>query len=80
MTDPIDLTAFRNAKAEPDEDCLTRDEYGRPLYTFLLTYEMDGKSYGAEIVAYDEEEAHQKIAAMRLTLAYEGKLYSRISP
>ena len=76
--EPIDLTAYRNAREEPDADCIAYDEYGRKLYTFILSFEMEGKSYGAEIKAYDEEEANKKIAAMRETLEYSGKLFSVI--
>ena len=76
MSEPTDLTAFRNAKAEPDADCMAHDEYGRPLYTFLLSFEMNGAHYGTEIRAYDEAEAMNKVAAMRETLTYDGKLFS----
>ena len=79
MTDKItDLNEFRNAKAEPDADCRTVDEYGKPIYTFLLDYEMDGRQYTAEILAYDEEEAERRVEAMRATLTYGGKLFSRL--
>jgi len=78
MTDIIDLRAERNRREQPDPDCMATDVYGRPVYTFLLGFEMDGVPYGAEIVAYDEGEARRKVEAMRATLAYEGKLFAQV--
>ena len=78
MTDPTDLTAYSNAKAEPDADCITRDQYGRPFYTFLLEYQLGDKRYGTQISAYTEAEAERHVEAMRQSLTYTGKLFSRI--
>lgn len=78
MTDPIDLNAHRDAKEGPDTDYVTKDEYGRSLYTFLLHYEMDGATYGTQILAYDEADADLRIEAMRNSLRYVGKVYRRI--
>lgn len=73
-----DLNDFRNAKAEPDADCMSRDEYGRPLYTFLAEYMVGDKQFGLDFLAYDEAEAHERIEGMKASLQYTGKLYSKI--
>ena len=57
---------------------MARDEYGRPLYTFLLEYQMGGKIYETEVMAYSDAEALRHIEAVRQSLVYVGKLYSRI--
>ena len=77
---PTDLNSYRNAKAGPDADCMVKDGYGRPLYTFLLSYQMDDRNYGAEIEAYSEQEALRKVEAMKQSLIYNGQLYSGIVP
>jgi hypothetical protein len=71
----IDLTARRNAAAQPDAEFVRQDEYGRPLYCFLLSYEMDGSRYSTEVWAYDEAEAKRRVEAMRASLTYDGQLF-----
>jgi len=81
MNDKItDLNEFRNAKTEPDAEFVFTDEFGRKLYTFLLDYEMDGKTYTTRLVAYDEDDADRRIAAMRESLVYGGKIYTVETP
>lgn len=71
----IDLTERRNAAAQPDPEFVRRDEYGKPLYCFLLSYEMDGSRYSTEIWAYEESEAQKRVQAMRESLTYDGQLF-----
>jgi len=71
----IDLTARRNAAAQPSSEFVRKDEYGRPLYCFLLSYEMDGKTYSTEVWAYDQAEAERRVSAMRASLSYDGQLF-----
>lgn len=78
MTDIVDLNEVRNSKAMPDDDCMSRDEYGRPLFTFLAEYEADGSRFNLEILAYNEEEAVARIEGIKASLTYTGKLFSKI--
>ena len=74
----IDLTERRNAAAQPAPEFVRTDEYGRKLYCFLLDYEMDGSQYSAELWAYDMDEAHRRVAAMRNSLGVSGQLFDCI--
>jgi len=78
MSDIIDLNERRNAAEKPDAEHVRHDEYGRPLYEFLLDYEFDGGHYSATIWAYDQEEAQRKVPAMRASLEYKGQLFTII--
>ena len=78
MSDIIDLNANRNRREQPDPELMTRDEYGRPLYTFVLTYEAGGRTYGTQLIAYDFADAEMKVAGMRESLRVDGKLFSVI--
>jgi len=72
----INLTERRNAAAQPDPEFVRKDEYGRPLYCFTLSYQMDGSTYATEVWAYDQAEAEKRVQAMRESLTYEGQLFS----
>ena len=73
----VDLNKVRTEREQPDEDCMRRDEYGRPVYCFLGDYEMDGDQYSVDIWAYDLAEAERRAAAMgNVTIA--GQLFSAI--
>jgi hypothetical protein len=76
--DVIDLTAERNKRAQPDPEHIRHDEYGRPLYEFLLSYDSDGKSFSTSIWAYDEAEAQQRVEGMRASLRYNGQVFSTV--
>lgn len=78
MTDIVDLNAERNKREQPDDECIRKDEYGRPLYMFLIEWVRDGKQYGHHIWAYDQTDADAHIAAMRESLAYTGQAYSMV--
>lgn len=80
MSDPIDLAAERNKRAEPDPQFVRQDDYGRKLYTFLLSYEMDGKQWSVELWAYDEADAQARVDAMRHSVRLDGKLFSEVQP
>jgi hypothetical protein len=68
----------RNKRAQPDPEFIRKDDYGRPLYTFLLNYEMDGGSWQTEIWAYDFADAEKRCAAMRESLAVMGQAFGCI--
>ena len=72
----IDLTAERNRRAEPDPEFIRHDDYGRPLYTFLLNYEMNGGRWQTQVWAYDQADAEARVAAMRESLTVLGKAFS----
>jgi hypothetical protein len=78
MTEIVDLNAERNRRAQPDPEFVKQDDYGRPLYTYLLSYDMDGSSWSTQIVAYDEADAEARVAAMRETLRMDGQLFAAI--
>lgn len=78
MTDVVDLTAERNRRAQPDPEFVRKDDFGRPLYTFLLSYEMDGSRWTIEVWAYSFEDAENRVAAMRETLNLDGQAYSAV--
>lgn len=74
----IDLTAARNKRAEPDPEFVMQDDYGRKLYTFLLSYEMDGKQWSTQVWAYDFADAEARVAAMRESLKVDGQLFGQV--
>jgi hypothetical protein len=77
MTDIVDLNAERNKREQPDPEFIRKDEYGRPLYCFIGSYEHDGKRFGGvEVWAYDAEEAQARFVSMRETAEYDGQLFS----
>ena len=48
----IDSNEARAARERPDADQVQHDQFGRPMYGFALTYEMDGSTRGTEVWAY----------------------------
>lgn len=78
MTDIIDLNERRNAADKPDGDFVRKDDYGRPLFFFLLDYEMDGGHWGAEIWAYSAEDAEARVLAMRGSLTVMGQVFTTV--
>ena len=74
----MDLNAERAKREQPDPELISKDDFGRPLYIFLLSYEMDDKRWGVRLWAYDFEDAEKRIAGMRQSLKLDGKLYSEI--
>jgi hypothetical protein len=75
MSEIIDLSQRRNAKEQPDADCIRKDEYGRPLYLFALEYQMPDGAYGTEVWAYSFEDAEARVTAMRSSLSVLGQMY-----
>jgi hypothetical protein len=75
MTEIIDLQERRNAAERPDAEFVRKDEYGRELFMFTLSYDLGSAVYGAELWAYDAEDANRKVAAMRESLRCDGQVY-----
>lgn len=73
------MTAERNKRAAPDAEHVRRDDFGRPLYRYLLTYSMDGSEWGADVWAYTMEDAEARVQAMRTSLKLEGQVFERFA-
>lgn len=78
MTDIIDLNAERERREGPDAEFIRTDEYGRKLYTYLLSYEMDDGRRQMEVWAYDDADVDARVAAMRESLTVLGKAFTVI--
>ena len=76
MAEIIDLEALRRSREAPDSDQVRKDEYGRPLYRFLLEYRVCRRTYASDVWAYDMADAEAHVAAMRESLELLGQCYS----
>jgi len=75
MADLIDFNAERNRREQPDPQFVKKDEAGREMYCFLLSYDMADGQYGLQLWAYDWQDAKAKVDAMRASLRVEGQTY-----
>ncbi len=75
----IDLGQARAAREQPDAEHIQKDQFGRPMYRFALTYEMDGKTWGSDVWAYSFGDAERRVAAMRGSLSVAGQVHSEIA-
>jgi hypothetical protein len=74
MSDPIDLSAERDKRTGPDAEHVRKDEFGRPLFRFLLSYEMDGEMWGGvDVWAYSMDDAQRRVDAMRASARLDGQ-------
>lgn len=78
MTEPIDLAAERDKREQPDPQFVRQDDYGRKLFLFLLSYEMGGSRWCAEVWAYDFDDAATRVAAMRGSLTLDGQAFETV--
>lgn len=74
----IDFAAFKAARDLPDAEFRTTDEFGRPMFTFLLEFTFDGSAVSASIWAYDLDDAEARVAAARETLMLVGQIHSEV--
>lgn len=80
----VDLKAEREKRDGPEPDCIRSDGYGRKLFRFGLTYQMDsaealnGGRWSIDLWAYSREDAEARCAAMRETLEVGGQIIARI--
>lgn len=74
----IDLDRVRAARELPDAEHIQQDQFGRPMYRFALTYEMEGKVWGSEVWAYSFEDAERRVSAMRASLSVTGQVQTEI--
>lgn len=80
MSDIIDLNERRNENERPDGAFIHRDESGREMFTFCLSYDLEGRRYGTTIIAYDWDDAQAKVSAMRESLRLDGQLFTTVAP
>jgi hypothetical protein len=76
MTDIIDLNEKRNEREKPDPEFVRKDDFGRPLYLFLLDYRYQDASWSAEVWAYDAADAEGRVVGMRESLKVMGQAYA----
>lgn len=76
MANIIDLNEHRHER--PDPECIRKDEYGREMYLFVLSYEYLGAKWSIEIWAYSKEDAQDRVKAIISSLEYSGMVYSII--
>lgn len=74
----IDLTQERAKREEPDSGHVMKDEFGRPMFSFLLDYQAGDDEWSTTIWAYDHEDAERRVRAMRDTLVVAGQIFSTI--
>lgn len=79
MADVIDMNTERNRREQPDPEFISQDDYGRKLYVFLLSYQMDGKEWSTQIWAYDAKDAERRVTGMRESLKVDGQLFTQVS-
>ena len=78
MTDVIDLAQERDNRNGPDAEFRKQDDFGRPMFLYGLSYEMDGSEWAMEVWAYSQEDAENRVRAMRDSLTLFGQIYRRI--
>lgn len=75
----IHLDDVRADREQPDPEHLCQDQYGRPMYRFALSYEMNGSDWCTHIWAYSIEDAEMRVAAMARTLAVQGQMFTAVA-
>jgi hypothetical protein len=73
MSDAIDLSAERNKRTGPDAEHVRKDDFGRPMYRYLLSYEMDGETWAGDVWAYSMDDAAKRVDAMRASVKLDGQ-------
>lgn len=76
--EPINLSAERSKREQPEPEFVKADEYGRPLYKFGYSFEHQSKEYGFDFWAYDAEDAQAKLASIRESAKFDGQIYGSI--
>jgi hypothetical protein len=78
MTEPTDLTDYRNKRAAPDPEFVMTDDFGRPMFAYLLSYDFNGGSWNIKLWAYSMEDAEARIQAMRESLTLDGQMFTTV--
>lgn len=77
--DPINLAAERNKREAPDPEFVRKDDFGRPMYAYCVSYDMDDKQWGGVTIwAYDFDEAIRRLDALRQSGRVDGQLMGHI--
>lgn len=79
MSEVIKFPGVRYTKAEdkPDADCVRYDDAGKPLYLYLLSYDMNGP-WSTQVWAYSFEDAQARVDAMRSSLVVLGQAFGSV--
>ena len=62
----------------PDAEFVRKDDYGREMFCFALSYNFEGGTWSAEVWAYSMEEAQQRVNSMRESLTLLGQLFGSV--
>ncbi|ANL02683.1 hypothetical protein [Rhizobium phage RHEph18] len=74
MVEPTDFQKFRTER-DIDPEFIRKDDMGRPMYSFLLSYKFAGSTWGGvSIWAYSFEDAQERAKAMRESLEVLGQI------
>lgn len=71
------IIEFRHGD-KPDAEFIRKDDYGREMYLFALSYEFDGAAWSTQVWAYSIEEAQQRVVAIRDSLTLLGQLFGEV--
>lgn len=80
MADIIDMNERRNAAEKPDAENIRKDEFGRPLYRFLLEYKHADGVWGLDLWAYDFADAEAKAASISKGVTVVGQAFHSVTP
>lgn len=74
----VSLSVERNKREQPDAEFIRKDDFGRPLYAFLFSYEMDENTWAMQLWAYDFEDAQKRCEAIRASLKLDGQAFTTV--
>lgn len=74
----IDLSAERAKRDRPAPEFICTDSEGREMYAFSCSYRHGDGTYGLTFFAYDFEDAHARIEAIKSGLVLDGQIYEEI--
>lgn len=77
MADLTNIIELR-PQDKPDAEFVSKDDYGREMFCFALSYQFDGGTWGAEVWAYSMEDAQHRVDAMRENLTLLGQLFGSV--
>lgn len=63
---------------KPDAEFVRKDDYGREMYLFALSYEFEGGTWSNQVWAYSIEEAQRRVEAMCASLTLLGQLFGEV--
>ena len=67
------------SRLEPDPDCVTRDEAGRPLFRYCCDYRLFGRGFTFTLWAYDFDDAEARLDAIRQSGHIAGQVLSEVT-